>query len=206
MCFNSLKGINVDLADDAFLEVETNSSVKDLIKKSKGKQQKLVGIAPFAAHHSKELGLSKIKTLIQNLIKDEAYFVFLFGGGKEEQVQLEGLSSEFTYCESIVGKLKFSEELMLMSELDVMIAMDSGNMHLAALVDTKVISIWGATHPYLGFSPYNNKEYVVQVSREELPCRPCTVYGKLKTEEDKKCAQKAMDGISVDMILEKIET
>ena len=34
------------------------------------------------------------------------------------------------------------EELVLMSYLDVMISMDSANMHMASLVHTPVISIW----------------------------------------------------------------
>ena len=45
----------------------------------------------------------------------------------------------------------FAVELSLMSRLDVMISMDSANMHLASLVEVPVVSVWGATHPYCGF-------------------------------------------------------
>lgn len=49
------------------------------------------------------------------------------------------------------GKLHgISDELILMSHLRLMISMDSGNMHLASLVNIPVVSIWGATHPYAG--------------------------------------------------------
>lgn len=199
-------GFKTELKENAFLKLEVNQVVKNLVTSFELKEsQKIIGIAPFAAHDSKELGLTKIKELIKNLIEEENQFVILFGGGKAEQEKLEQLESEFEECVSIVGKLQFNEELMLMKELDVMVAMDSGNMHLASLVNTKVVSIWGATHPYLGFSPYNNKDFMVQVSRKNLPCRPCTVYGKLKTESDNECAKKAMDGISVKMIIDKIK-
>lgn len=197
-------GMHSELKKDAFLEVNINSKVKQFISDKSNVEQKLIGIAPFAAHESKELGLSKIKKVIRTLTEEQQCFVFLFGGGAKEQQQLDKLSEQFEHCKSIVGLLSFSEELMLMSKLDAMIAMDSGNMHLASLVNTKVVSIWGATHHYLGFSPYNNEKYMVQVPKEDLPCRPCTVFGKLKTEADKRCAQKAMDGISVEMILEKL--
>jgi ADP-heptose:LPS heptosyltransferase len=70
------------------------------------------------------------------------------------------------------------QELILMSHLDVMISMDSSNMHLASLTNTPVISIWGATHPFAGFMGWNqDPANVIQVS---LPCRPCSIYGQKK--------------------------
>lgn len=197
-------GLKASLKPNAFLELAVNQTIKDLIISiNLHNDQKLIGIAPFAAHESKELGLPKIQELIKELTDKENHFVVLFGGGKKEQKKLEKLANELDNCISIVGKLQFQEELMLMKELAILIAMDSGNMHLASLVNTKVISIWGPTHPYLGFSPYNNKDYMVQVSREQLPCRPCSVYGKLNTESDKDCAKKSMGGVTVEMIMEK---
>ena len=62
-----------------------------------------------------------------------------------------------------------------MSYIDVMVSMDSANMHLASLVGTTVVSVWGATHPYAGFMGWNQKEEnAVQVT---LPCRPCSIFG-----------------------------
>lgn len=197
--------INSILYSDAFLNIKTNKKVINFINNIKqNKNQKLVGIAPFAAHSSKELGINKTTTLIHHLVDNYNYYVILFGGGKDEKEKLENISKSIKNCTSIVGKLSFEEELMLMKELEVMVAMDSGNMHLASLVNTKVVSIWGPTHPSLGFSPYNNKDNIVQVSRNILPCRPCSVYGKLKTKKDNICAKKSMENITIDMILEKI--
>jgi len=52
-------------------------------------------------------------------------------------------------------------------------------MHLAALAGVPLLSIWGGTHPDVGFGPFGNgEESIVQISREELPCRPCSVYGR----------------------------
>jgi ADP-heptose:LPS heptosyltransferase len=71
--------------------------------------------------------------------------------------------------------LTFSEELMLISHLDGMISMDSANMHLASIYGVPVVSIWGATHPFLGFYGYGqDPERIVQA---ELFCRPCSVFG-----------------------------
>ena len=62
-----------------------------------------------------------------------------------------------------------------MRGLDVMLSMDSANMHLASLVGTRVVSVWGATHPYAGFLGWGQRmEDCVQ---KDLPCRPCSIYG-----------------------------
>lgn len=42
----------------------------------------------------------------------------------------------------MIGKLNMRTELNLMSHLDVMLSMDSANMHLASLVNIPVVSIW----------------------------------------------------------------
>ncbi|HBC05033.1 MAG TPA: ADP-heptose--LPS heptosyltransferase RfaF, partial [Aequorivita sp.] len=51
------------------------------------------------------------------------------------------------------GKLTFEEELALISNLDLMLSMDSGNGHLAAMYGVPVVTLWGVTHPYAGFVP-----------------------------------------------------
>ena len=85
-----------------------------------------------------------------------------------------------------------------------MVAMDSSNMHLATIVGTKVVSIWGATHHYLGFGALNNENNIIEISKDELPCRPCSIFGKLKSKKHEICAQKAMELISEEMVLAKI--
>jgi ADP-heptose:LPS heptosyltransferase len=87
-----------------------------------------------------------------------------------------------------------------MSHLDVMISMDSANMHLASLVNTPVVSVWGATHPYGGFMGWNqDPNNAVQL---DLPCRPCSIYGK------KPCIRgdyACLNNISPELILNKVE-
>jgi ADP-heptose:LPS heptosyltransferase len=56
-----------------------------------------------------------------------------------------------------------------------MISMDSANMHLASLVNLRVVSIWGATHPFAGFMGWGQSmNDTVQI---DLYCRPCSVFG-----------------------------
>ena len=83
--------------------------------------------------------------------------------------------------------------------------MDSANMHLASLTQTPVISIWGPTHHYLGFGPLNDTENIVEIPKEKMPCRPCSIYGKIKSNDQRECAKKSMEKITVQQVLDKVD-
>lgn len=136
-----------------------------------------VGVAPFARHREKRWPLEKMEVLIESLIKAGTR-VFLFGGGAEETTQLRALAHTYRGAVVVAGALSLSDELGLIARLDVMVTMDSANMHLAALSGIPVVSVWGATHPYAGFGPLgDNTHRIVQVSTDTLDCRPCSVFG-----------------------------
>ena len=59
-----------------------------------------------------------------------------------------------------------------------MLSMDSGNGHLAALFGVPVVTIWGATHPYAGFAPFNQPaENQILPDLKGFPQLPTSVYG-----------------------------
>jgi ADP-heptose:LPS heptosyltransferase len=137
-----------------------------------------IGFAPFAQHKGKMLPLEKSYELAKILSKKHT--IYFFGGGKKETETLEKWELEIPNTKSLSGKLSLTEELHKISELELMISMDSANMHLASLMGTRCISVWGATHPYAGFLGFGQSENdVVQVT--DLTCRPCSVFG------DKEC-------------------
>lgn len=141
------------------------------------KKTRWVGIAPFAKHPQKQWPVEKMQDFIQHLTTDKKYLALLFGGG-EETAKLKTLAKGNDQVTVLAGRLDLIEEMAIMGQLDVMITMDSFNMHLAGLLGVKVISIWGATHPYAGFGPLGeNEKFVVQIPAETLPCRPCSVFG-----------------------------
>ena len=158
-----------------------------------------IGVAPFAAYEPKVYPLEKIKEGIRILRKDPLNKIFLFGGGKKELSILAEWQEEFPGSVTISGKLSLFEELKIMSHLDVMIVMDSANMHFASLAGTPVVSVWGATHPYAGFIPWGQPtSNQVQIN---LYCRPCSVYGNVPCYRgDHAC----MRDLPVVMIVEKV--
>jgi ADP-heptose:LPS heptosyltransferase len=148
------------------------------------KEETCIGIAPFARHRGKIYPFEKMEEVIRQLNETPNTRLFLFGG-KDERPLLEAWAEKYEQVESKAGYLSFPEELSLINNLDVMLSMDSANMHLASLVNTPVVSVWGATHPCAGFYGYRQASgNAVQV---DLKCRPCSVYG------NKACRDKSYD-------------
>jgi ADP-heptose:LPS heptosyltransferase len=142
--------------------------------------QKWIGIAPFANHRTKIWPGEYVNRLIELLLNRTDCHFFLFGGGREEIAFFEKVSDAFpSRCTIVAGALEMRQEIALMTLLDLMVCVDSSNMHLAALAGTPLLSLWGGTHPDTGFGPYlYDSSAVLQIGRDELPCRPCSVYGK----------------------------
>jgi ADP-heptose:LPS heptosyltransferase len=140
-----------------------------------------LGIAPMAKHKAKRYPLVQMQKVLAHYSGNTDYHFYLFGGAEEaEELEALGNSAKINFS-LIAGKLNFSEEIALIKQLHLMLAMDSSNMHLAALAGIKIISIWGATHSLAGFSPIgNHSSLMVQVPREDLSCRPCSVFGNKK--------------------------
>jgi ADP-heptose:LPS heptosyltransferase len=137
-----------------------------------------IGLAPFATHKPKIWGTEKFKELITLINREYEVDFFLFGGGEEEINKLKELQKYSPNIHLIAGNFKLSEEIALIKNLDLMISMDSSNMHLAALSGIPTISIWGGTHPTFGFFALGQpEEYHLQIPASSLKCRPCSVFG-----------------------------
>ena len=155
------------------LSEEKEEEVKAESLKPRG--EKWIGIAPFAAHKGKIYPLEKMERVIELLLEREPNCrIFLFGGGAEERELLTQWESRHDRCTcALLGSLY--NELVLMSHLDTMVSMDSANMHLASLTGTRVVSVWGATHPFAGFMGWNQSP--ADAVQTTLPCRPCSIFG-----------------------------
>lgn len=134
-----------------------------------------IGIAPFAAHEEKKYPLEFMEEVISELAKD--YKILLFGGGQSEIEALTRLSKKHknTFC--IAGQVELKDELTIISNLSAMISMDSGNGHFSALYGIPTITIWGATHPYAGFAPFQQQNNCICADRRQFPLLPTSIYG-----------------------------
>lgn len=148
-----------------------------------------IGIAPFAKHPEKAYPLSQLKDLIGFLQADGRFTIQLFGGGGAEALVLAQYEKEYRGVVSMAGRFTLAEELAYMRKLDLMISMDSANMHLASLCDLPVLSVWGPTHRFAGFMGWGQSEkHAIEAA---LECRPCSVFGnKACYRGDHACMQQ----------------
>ncbi|NKI31185.1 glycosyltransferase family 9 protein [Muricauda sp. DJ-13] len=152
---------------------------KNLPQNFKQNYNILIGIAPFASFKSKAYPLDLLQETISKLTKVIDCQILLFGGGKSEKDQLQNLAKvSGPSVQNLAGVLSFDEELAIISNLDLMISTDSGNGHLAANFNIPVVTLWGVTHPCLGFAPIGQpKKNQLVADREKYPLIPTSVYG-----------------------------
>lgn len=202
--FNRL-GLDFPLGDDKTPAVCLDTycpgeKAAALIASVRAEGMKAVGIAPFAAHQGKIYPIEKMEQVIKLLTSAYPQLkILLFGGGSDKVVFDK-------WCEAFPNAVFASElcqnmreELAVMRHLNCMVSMDSGNMHLASLVGTPVVSIWGATHTLAGF--YGWQQNTADIVEIEMACRPCSIYGS------KPCARgdyACMNSISPEQVAEKI--
>lgn len=162
-----------------------------------------IGVAPFAAHEGKIYPPRLMEQVVTLLLKKHSGAkIFFFGGGEKEMEVFDEWRQKHKRClcaSALAGNM--STELIFMGRLDIMVSMDSANMHMASLTGVPVVTVWGATHPFAGFNGWGQSiDNAVQI---DLPCRPCSIYG------NKPCLRgdyACMKNISPEQIVEKVET
>lgn len=133
-----------------------------------------VGFAPFSAHAGKTYPYDLSERVVR-LLGERCERVFIHSGPDAEAEWAAGMERCYGNVTALYGRVKLAGELDLIANLDCVVAMDSLVMHLASLAGTPVVSVWGATHPALGFLGYGTDP--AGVLQAELECRPCSVYG-----------------------------
>ena len=161
---------------DIFRSLGYSLELSHELKSNFSKEPKSIGIAPFAKFESKTFPLKRMKEIVLKLAEN-GYQIYLFGGGKKESGILHNWEKMHENIHSLAGKMTFHEELEKIANLEIMLSMDSANMHLASLMGTRVISFWGGTHPFAGFLGYGQSMNDV-IQDENLTIRPTSIYGK----------------------------
>ncbi len=184
---------------DVFRKLGFEVKLSHQLPENLSTKENAVGIAPFAMYEGKKYPIEKMRSVALK-IAETGIKVYLFGG-KEESEELKAWEKLNPNIESVAGKFGLKEELELIRKLRLMVSMDSANMHLASLVGTKVVSIWGNTHPFMGFLGYGQSMDDV-IQDETLTQRPTSVFGKEEKNVEK---IDYFQNISPELIIQKIE-
>ena len=138
-------------------------------------QERWIGIAPFARYANKMYPLEKMKEVVRMLAEQPGYRLFLFGSKGLQADSLSEWGKLSPRVCTVAGRFTLKEELSLMARLDVMLSMDSANQHMASLVGTRVISVWGSTTPACGFMGWNQR--TEDAVCRNISCQPCSIGG-----------------------------
>ena len=188
--------------NDSFVKLyEPSVEQQDKIRSLYGEKcGRWIGIAPFSIARGKTLPFRKMKNIIAYFDKQPDTKIFLFGAGEMENELLSDWQSLYNNVYAVFTNLQLDDELALMNNLDVMLSMDSANMHLASLMAVPVVSVWGATHHYSGFLGW--KQSVDNCVGVDFSCRPCTAHS------DRKCKYgdyRCLESLHSSKIIEVIE-
>lgn len=108
----------------------------------------------------------------------QGYEVFIMGGAGEEEIAenvRKAISTTDSQVSNWAGKTSLLQTLEIVKKSQLVVTNDSAGQHLAALVETPTVTIFGPTVLSFGYRAWNNKSIVVE--NTSLDCRPCGKHG-----------------------------
>lgn len=169
----------------------TKSEIPDAAEtlKSIGTGPHCIAIHPYATHPAKTWTKDKWQEFISFLEK-QGYDWLIVG---------QDINPLFPEKKrDLTSKTSIRETGAILSHCKALITGDSGPMHLAAAVGTRVISLFGPTSREWGFYPAGLNDCILETS---LKCRPCSLHGKSRSS----CNQECLNSISFDQVIKAIK-
>lgn len=135
-----------------------------------------VALVAGAAHYTKCMPVEQLLEICKGIS-----LPVLVLGGRDEQVRGAYLAAHGgPHIHDLCGRLNLGQSADIVRQADLVIAHDTGLMHIAAAFKKRLITLWGSTIPRFGVWPYYGDFRVANriVEVNGLPCRPCTKFGK----------------------------
>ena len=128
-------------------------------------------IAPGAAHATKRWPVAHWRALTTRL-HELGYGVVAAGGPADRELvnALGGSPRVIT----VAGEFTLQETGACLAHASVLVSGDTGVMHMATAVGTRVVALFGPTVEPFGFYPYTKRATVLE---RDLSCRPCSPMG-----------------------------
>lgn len=147
-----------------------------ILRKNVG--EKWIAIAPFSQHKGKNWPIHYFAELMEKIRESAPESTLFLVGGRAEEVLWKDVLPRSSRVHSLASH-SFEVQFAYFKQFDVLICLDSSNLHLANMMQVPTLSIWGATHPSLGYAPFSSAENKI-VQDNSLGCRPCSTYGKTR--------------------------
>lgn len=131
----------------------------------------LAVLCPGARHFTKRWPLERWSQLGRELRAD-GWRVAVAGSADERDV-VAAAAGEIPDAFIVCGH-PLPDMAALFEQAAVVVSNDSGLMHLAAGVGTRVVALFGPTVPEFGFCPFRARSEVME---NRMSCRPCSAFG-----------------------------
>jgi ADP-heptose:LPS heptosyltransferase len=135
-------------------------------------------ISPFvlfaigAAHQTKVLSYPKMIELVDSIPQQ----IVLIGDDWDEKMGYRLATLFPSKVINLCTKTSIAQSASLIQQASMVITHDSSMLHVAAaLKHPNLFTIWGSTHPGLGFTPYQTSFKAIE--NRDLACRPCSTQG-----------------------------
>jgi len=192
-----LKALRIEITSKRihfYVSDDDNSWAKQFIKMNLPTGKKIIGTIPSGGWASKRCDANKWVEIC-NAIKQKYDVVFLILWGPGDESDSNYIKSNLKDDAVLIPEVKIGKLSALIKNCDIVIANDSGPMHIAAALGVPTLGIFGPTNPK-AHGPYSpNSDYVI---KEDLHCIICN---KLECPYDHEC----MTQLPVEKVLSKFE-
>ena len=111
---------------------------------------------------------------VAKYFESKGYDVVLIGDKNDMSISQQILKSVNFSLLNLTGQLALPETAAILKRSQLLIANDTGVMHMAAALGVKLIALFGPTTEELGFFPFRANSMVIE---KNLLCRPCSFHG-----------------------------
>ncbi len=139
-------------------------------------QEGFVAFVVAGTYFTKRLPAEKVSQICREI----SYPVILLGGKAEAEMGEKILSESKGNVLNYVGKISLNQSASLVRDAKLVLANDTGLMHIAAAFKKKILSFWGNTIPEFGMTPYLADEASKILRVPGITCRPCSKLGYQK--------------------------
>ena len=158
-----------------------------------------IGLVPGAGYATKRWPAERYGELGRRLAAEFGVPVLVFGGVEDREVATVICRRIGSAAVDLAGRLSLSESAAALDFCDLVIANDTGLMHVANALGKKLVAIFGSTTGGLGFYPRGEKVRAVEI---RLACRPCSHLGRNRCP---KGHFRCMQDIPVEEVLRQAE-
>lgn len=164
-------GIDATKTDlELTLSAEERAFAKKIISSLNSSGKPLVALNPGASHPVNRWATDRFAALSDMLAQKLAARVILIGGKEDIPLADEITAKTGSKLLNMTGKASLLQLGALLEQCDLLVSGDTGPMHIATAVGTRVVALFGAADP-ARTGPVGSGHRVIQAAG--VPCTPC---------------------------------